>query len=324
MKVTIRDVAKHADVSIATVSHVLNETRYVAPETKERVLNSIKEIGYFPNQVGRMLKTGKRNIIGFIAPDIANPVWANIIDVMESVLSEEGFRLIITNSKEDKERELSNIKILATGIADGLVIASTLTSFDDIKEIVPVNFPMVFLDRVVANCPCDTVISTDYQAVYKGVENFILAGHKKIGIITGLLRLSTSQSRLSAYKDAMNDYMLPVEDGFIQYGNSLSKSSIPLVENLINLGCTAFVVSNNVMVNDVINYLQAKNLEIGEDVCVFGQIENESLRYTSQKMQFMVQPTDELASAAAKQILIRLKEPYSPIKNISFSSRLIK
>lgn len=320
----MRDVAEHAGVSIATVSHVINGTRYVSDETAARVQNSIQVLGYVPDPIGRIFKTGKKNLIGFIVPDISNPVWAVIIEEVESMLAAHGYKLIIINTKEDEQRELENIHLLASGIADGLIIASTSSDFDVIRSVVSESFPMVFIDRTLLNCPCDTIIPQDYDAIYEGVESFILSGHRRIGIITGLIRLSTSQSRLNAYKAAMEHYQLPIEPEYIQYGNSLARSSVLLLPPLLEAKCTALVVSNNIMTDDVLQYLDEHGIEIGAEISILGQGIENNLNYGLQKMNLLVQPSAEIGRKAGEQILNRINQPQMPIQNIILYSRLLK
>lgn len=324
MKISMRDVAEHAGVSVATVSHVINQTRYVSEDTVIRVQNSIRELGYIPDPIGRIFKTGKKNLIGFIVPDIANPVWAIIIEEVESVLSTHGSKLIIINTKEDERRELENIQLLASGIVDGLIIASTSSSFNAIRGVVPNGFPMVFIDRIIADCPCDTIVPQDYNAIYEGVEHFILSGHQRIGIITGQMRLSTSQVRLNAYKAAMKHYNLPIEPEYIQYGDSLAKSSVLLLPPTLKAQCTALVVSNNIMTSDVLQYLDDQGIRIGTDISLLGQGVENNLDYSLQKMDLMVQPSGEIGRKAGEQILKRINQPQMPIQNIVLYSRLLK
>ena len=265
MKISMRDVAEHAGVSVATVSHVINQTRYVSEDTVIRVQNSIRELGYIPDPIGRIFKTGKKNLIGFIVPDIANPVWAIIIEEVESVLSTHGSKLIIINTKEDERRELENIQL-----------------------------------------------------------HFILSGHQRIGIITGQMRLSTSQVRLNAYKAAMKHYNLPIEPEYIQYGDSLAKSSVLLLPPTLKAQCTALVVSNNIMTSDVLQYLDDQGIRIGTDISLLGQGVENNLDYSLQKMDLMVQPSGEIGRKAGEQILKRINQPQMPIQNIVLYSRLLK
>ena len=128
MKVTISDVAKLAGVSTATVSHTINNTRYVSSETKEKVYQAIAELGYTPDASARSFRTGKKKTVGFIVPDISNKFFATMIESVENDLSSHGYHLIIANTKEDMDREETNIRLLTAGLVDGLLIASTIAN----------------------------------------------------------------------------------------------------------------------------------------------------------------------------------------------------
>lgn len=324
MKASMKDVASHAGVSVATVSHVINQTRFVSEQTKKKVMASIESLGYVPDQMGRIFKTGKRNLIGLIIPDIANPVWAMLIEEVENVLLSKGIHIIICSTKETANRELESIQILSSGIVDGLIIASTLTDYKIIQENVPEKFPIILVDRELSKAPWDSILPADYTAVYEGVERMILAGHKRIGFINGLERLSTSVERLRAYQDVMADYHLPIEPGFIQSGNSLAQSALPLLKTLLALNCTAIVASNNVMLDDVLFYLREQNISIGKDLCLFGQMLDGSTDYNLRYMDMMVQQTKGLGVRAGEKMLFRLNNPDAPVERLLLQSMLVK
>jgi LacI family transcriptional regulator len=323
MKATMRDVARHAGVSVATVSHVINNTRAVSDTVRKLVEDSVRALDYLPHQIGRSLKTGVRNLVGFVVPDIGNSIWSLIIEEVESVLSSFGYKLIIISTKETEEREVENLRILSSGIVDGIIVASTLPSFSGISAVVPRGLPLVFVDRVIEGCPCDTIVPQDFNAVYEGVERFILAGHKRIGIITGLIRLSTSRVRLDAYRKAMSDYGLPIEDGFVQFGNSLAKSAVPLAQAIIDRQCSALVVSNNVMASDVLHFLNLRNGHAGQELAILGQGVEGDLNYNLSRMDLIVQPSVEMGRAAGNQIIERIRNPQAPIKNVTMYTRLV-
>lgn len=324
MKASMKDVASHAGVSVATVSHVINQTRFVSEQTKKKVMASIEALGYVPDQMGRIFKTGKRNLIGLIIPDIANPVWAMLIEEVESILLSKGIHIIICSTKETVNRELESIQILSSGIVDGLIIASTLTDYKIIQKNVPEKFPIILIDRELPGSPWDSILPADYTAVYEGVERMILAGHRRIGFINGLERLSTSAERLKAYQKVMTNYHLPIEPGFIQSGNSLAQSALPLLKNLLALNCTAIVASNNVMLDDVLFYLRGQNISIGKDLCLFGQMLDGSTDYNLRYMDMMVQQTKGLGVIAGEKMLFRLKNPDAPAEKLLLQSMLIK
>ena len=109
---SMRDVAARAGVSVATVSHVINNTRYVAEGTRERVQAAIEELNYNPDTMARIFKTGRTNLVGFVVPNISDPFFSTLIEEVESVLSRQNYRLVVTNSHEDEQREIENLRFL--------------------------------------------------------------------------------------------------------------------------------------------------------------------------------------------------------------------
>lgn len=322
MKASMKDVARHAKVSVATVSHVINNTRFVSEETRKKVMDSIEALGYIPDPTARSFKTGKKNLIGIIVPDIANPIWAIIIEEVESILAKNGYKLLIVNTKETEQRECENLKLLSSGLVDGLIIASTLTDFSHIRPLVPDNFPMVFIDRQLPNCPCDMIIPQDYTAIHDGICQMILDGHRRIGFITGLMRLSTSVNRLTAYKDALTEYGIPIDNSLIQIGNSLYQSAVPLVKTLLEKKCTAIVVSNNVMLDDVLYYLNSKKIHLGTELVLLGQTVEGRKDYFTREVRMILQPSKEIGRTAGKQILERIQNPEMSVRTTVLYSTL--
>ena len=147
MKVTISDVARLAGVSTATVSHTINSTRYVSEETQEKVRRAIAELGYTPDASARSFRTGKKKTIGFIVPDISNKFCGTMIEAVENCLAGRGYHLIIANTKEDMDREETNLRLLTAGLVDGLLIASTMDDFQRLEQALPAGFPVVLVDR---------------------------------------------------------------------------------------------------------------------------------------------------------------------------------
>ena len=142
MKVTISDVARLAGVSTATVSHTINNTRYVSAETKEKVYQAINELGYTPDASARSFRTGKKKTIGFIVPDISNKFFGTMIESVEDYLSAHGYHLIVANTKESKEREENSIRLLTAGLVDGLLVASTMDTLQEFDHLIPTGFPV--------------------------------------------------------------------------------------------------------------------------------------------------------------------------------------
>lgn len=312
-RTTMRDVARHANVSVATVSHVINKTRFVKPETERQVLESIALLGYRPDAAARSFKTGRRNLIAFVVPDIANSFFSTLIEEAESVLNAAGYQLLVVNTKETEEREINNIRLLSSGIVDGFIIASTLTSFDALHSIIPEGMPVVLVDRLLADCDCDSITVNAYDALYEGVERLIQNGHRKIGYITGLLRISTTIERLRAYKDAMNAHGL-LDESRICVGDSMSECVTSHLTSLVDAGCTALVITNNLMAEEAMTHLLDEGIRPGRDIELLGFRDSNQPQYGLQHMHLVVQPTVQLGRTAAAHLLDRLREPDLPLR----------
>ena len=302
-KVSIRDVATHAGVSIATVSNVINNL----------VLKSIDELHYSPNAAARSFKTGKRNMIAFIVPDISNPFFATLIEEVENVISKEGLSLLVINTKETKNREIESLKRLSSGIVDGFLIASTLENYSEMNGIVPEGLPVVLVDRLLAGAPYDTITVANYQAVSSSVEYLIKRGHKKIGFITGIPRISTTAERLEAYRDTMEKYDL-LKDSLICTGTSMTSLVTENLDALLKQGCTALVISNNLMAVEALTILSQR--KIRSEIELVGYKDSEQSQYGLQHMNLICQPVVELGRAAGRQLLERLKNPNMPVQKV--------
>ena len=315
MKVTISDVAKLAGVSTATVSHTINNTRYVSNETKEKVYRAIAELGYTPDASARSFRTGKKKIIGFIVPDIANKFFATMIESVENYLSANGYQLIIANTRENMDREETNIRLLTAGLVDGLLVASTMDDFQRFDSLIPAGFPVVLVDRIFDVKKYSSVCVSNFQPIYRSVCRLAGKGDRRIGITGGLPRLSSTKERISAYRQAMADCGLPEDEDLIQYGDSLENSACACLDELLERKCDAIIVCQGLMASETIIYLHQKGIRLGQDIDLVSFVDYDSDVYTlyANQMDAIIQPVEELGQSAGEPILKRVEEPDAPI-----------
>ena len=315
MKVTISDVAKLAGVSTATVSHTINNTRYVSSETKEKVYGAIKQLGYTPDASARSFRTGKKKTIGFIVPDISNKFFATMIETVENQLSAEGYHLIVANTKENMDREETNIRLLSAGLVDGLLIASTMDDFERFDSLIPAGFPVVLVDRTFETKKYSSVCVSNFQPIYRSVCRLAGKGDHRIGIIGGLPRLSTTRERISAYQQAVVDCGLPEDSNLILYGDSMEDSACHCLDELLEQECDAVIVTNGPMATGIIMYLQKKGLQLARDLDLVCFVDYDSSFYQlyASQIDSIVQPVEELGIAAGEQILRRVEDPDAPV-----------
>ena len=314
MKVTISDVAKLAGVSTATVSHTINSTRYVSGETKEKVYRAIAELGYTPDASARSFRTGKKKTIGFIVPDISNKFFATMIESVENYLSAHGYHLIIANTKENPEREETNIRLLSAGLVDGLLIASTMEDFSRFESLIPAGFPVVLVDRTFDTKRFPSVSVSNFQPIYRSVCRLAGKGDKRIGMIGGLPRLSSTKERIAAYREAVADCGLPQDDLLIRYGNSMENSAQSCLDELLEQKCDALVVAQGLMASETVIYLHKKGLKLGEDIDLVTFVDYDSdINYLySNQMDCIIQPVEKLGETAGELILRRIETPDAP------------
>jgi LacI family transcriptional regulator len=319
-KPNIHDVAKIAGVSIATVSHTINDTRFVSEDTKQKVLQAIETLGYSPDIHARSFRTGKKKMIGFIIPDISNKFFATLIERVEEVISEKDYHLIIANTRETKSRELDHLSYLTSGVVDGLLLASTLDNFGECEMLIPSHLPIVQVDRVIEECPFDSVTVSAYDSVFQSVVNLVKNGKRRIGYITGLSRLSTTIERLHAYKSALVASGIELDPQLIQDGDSMENSAYICTKKLLAVGCSAIVVSNGLMAVDVVNYLTRCSMQVGKDISLVCFSDYDTSILKNMNIDLVEQPVNELGRLAGEQILRKIETPHSPQKNIILSS----
>ena len=315
MKVTISDVARLAGVSTATVSHTINSTRYVSEETKEKVFKAIAELGYTPDASARSFRTGKKKTVGFIVPDISNKFFGTMIESVENYLSAHGYHLIIANTKENMEREEKNIRLLSAGLVDGLLIASTMDDFARLDNLIPAGFPVVLVDRTFEAKKYSSICVSNFQPIYRSICRLAGKGAKRVGIIGGLPRLSSTEERISAYRQAVADCGLAQEEALIRYGDSMENSAQACLDELLEQNCDGIVVCQGLMASETVIYLHKKGIQPGKDIELVSFVDYDSNfnELYANQMDMIVQPVEALGRAAGEQILRRIENPDEPV-----------
>ncbi len=315
MKITISDVARLAGVSTATVSHTINNTRYVSGETREKVYQAIEQLGYTPDASARSFRTGKKKTIGFIVPDISNRFFGTIIESAEICLAARGYHLIIANTKEDMDREETNLRLLTAGLVDGLLVASTMDDFARLDALIPAGFPVVLVDRIFENKKYSSISVSNFQAIYHSVCRLAGQGKRRIGIIGGLPRLSTTRERIAAYRAAVADCGLVQDEALIRYGDSMENSAPPCLDELLEQNCDAILVCQGLMASVTIAYLRKKDIQPRKDLEVVSFVDYDTRAYEFyyDQVDRIIQPVEALGRAAGEQILLRVENPDAPV-----------
>lgn len=311
IKSTIRDVALHAGVSTATVSHVLNGTRFVKADTRERVLQSIQELNYNPNITARVLKTGKKMLIGFVVPNIRDEFFSTIIEECEQVLSEQDFRLLIMNTHEDPQREKACLNYLSGGAVDGILLASTMKKYKCVEDVLHGSLPVVCLDRYPVGCTSDIVrVNTD-DALEQGLLQCIEHGCKKIAFFDVHAYISTSVERRVLYQAVMEEHGL--EPHLFPLADITNQTFDTYLNEIVQQGYDAVVAPNNYTTIGTLNYMLANHLTVGKDIQLLAFQDTIKPYVLLHNAYVVKQPTRRMGREAARLMLKRLSDPDMPV-----------
>jgi LacI family transcriptional regulator len=218
---TIKEVAKHAGVSVGTVSNVLAGSLRVDPLLTERVSKSIRELDYQPNQVARSLKMKQTKMLGMVIPDITNPFFPQIVRGAEDAALKNGYLLVTFNTDDHTEREKQVLSMLRLRRTDGilLVTARDTTDLSHVTGAIEAGIPVLCLDRIPKKLNVDSVTVDSVKGAQVCIRHLISMGHRRIATITGAMGLRTAVDRLKGYKMALKEANLKIDPELIKEGN---------------------------------------------------------------------------------------------------------
>lgn len=321
---TIRDVARRAGVSVATVSYVINGTRYVSPELKERVQRAIEELNYYPHGIARSLKTRKTHTLGLIVSDISNPFFSTLARGAEDEAAHHGYSLILANADENPSKERLYIDVLTQKKVDGLVIAPSTKGAENIQQLQRRKISFVFVDRKLEGVEADAVLSENVQGAYQAVRHLLELGHRRIAIVLGLKGALTSEERFQGYKLALSEFRVPVDPALVAWGHFRMQGGFEAASQLLELDRppTAIFSTNNLMTIGVMKALKERGLRCPEDVSIVGFDELEWGDAFEPALTVVIQSPYKLGRQAVRLLLQRLQDYARPWREVRIPTRL--
>ena len=263
-KVTIFDVAAEANVSYGTVSRVVNNDVHVKQETRERVLQTMRRLGYVANRQARSLAGGRTNSIGVLVPDLGTGYIGEIIRGIDAELGLKDIDLILYTTHRTASKDANYVANLAKGMVDGLLLVLPRSPADFIGTLTQRNFPFVLIDHQGIGQDCPAVVgATNWQGGFSATEFLIKLGHRRIGFITGWMDLGCSLDRLDGYRSALRTNHILEEPELIYEGTFFQPDGFNGASNLLDLPNppTAIFASNDVMAMGVIDAVRNRGYE---------------------------------------------------------------
>ena len=310
-----------ADVSVATVSRVINDNGRFSEETRQRVLKVIKESGYVANMAARSLRSSKSRNIGMIVPDISNDFFSAIALHTERFLAGKGYSVFVCNSGNDPERELNYLRTLTSKLVDGIICISGLDILDD--DVLPARIPVVCIDRYPKNeRVIPRVSSDDVAASRMATEHLIAGGCRSILFISSYTARYSRQDRFNGYSQALEAHGLPVDERNLSYVTGEQPSMVEaeafVSECLRERGLDfdgIFAASDHTAVG-ALRALQKAGVDVPGKVKLVGFDDSIYARLTTPQITSVQRHTDQLARKGCEVLLQMLAGETPPLATI--------
>lgn len=306
-KITIKDIAKEANVSIATVSNVINnKSKGVSKETREKILNLVERYDYKPNAVARGLVKRRTNTIGLVIPDIRNPFYPMMAKGVEEVALENGYSIFLCDGSNSSEREAQYFRILQENLVSGVIYNNFNDMAGKTLDIMKKSdIPVVFIDNYVDMKGFKCLLIDNKKAMFELVNYCISMGHRRIVFAGGTMDSYTADERYKGYLQALEENMIPVDSNMIMTASYRAEDGYAMTEELLDRGTdfTAIICHNDYVALGVIQKLQEVGLRIPEDISVTGFDNIDLTRIMTPKLTTINYPVYELAKKAVKHLI---------------------
>lgn len=312
MAVTIKDVAELAEVSISTVSRVINNSKPVSPAVRRKVLEAIEELDYKPNQVAKSLVTKKSNLIGIVLTDIGNHYIARMIRGMEEIGRMYNYDIILSSSFGDLKREIELIELLKGKQVEGIIFISENLNEAAITTIKESRIPSIYLNKYYKDNSLPTVSIDNFEGAYKMTEYLQKLGHKKILYINNnnkeknsIEEIKTMGYKKSLEENGLEEFLLSVDGFKVEDGYNIGDSIVKLMKEK---GITAVFCNQDEIAIGLINYCYDNNIKVPEDISVSGFGDTKLSSVYRPSLTTVREPYYDIGAVAIRRIIKEIDE----------------
>ena len=308
-KIDIRGVASRAKVSIATVSRTINHVPTVDPVLAARVWSAVGELNYFPNTQARALVSGKSKLLGLIVSEITNPFFPELIQEFEQIAVERGYEILIGSTNYEQRTMEQCARRMLERKVDGVAVMTFGVDEMVFDRFVADDIPLVFIDAAPSR-PLSDALAVDYRAgLYEGVQHLAVLGHRKIGFISGPLRLRSSQARKTAFLDCLRSTGIKANPNWLIEGDHTLDGGRDAMKNILALKewPTAIMCSNDMTAIGVQHALFEASLKVPEDFSLIGFDDIHLAEYTIPPLTTVRMSCKDIALRAVTSLLGHLE-----------------
>ncbi|MFC0528997.1 LacI family DNA-binding transcriptional regulator [Phytohabitans kaempferiae] len=306
-------MARVAGVSSSTVSHVINNTRYISPSTRKAVLDAIESTGYLADGIARSLRTGTTQSIGLAMSALSNTYFAAFVHAIEKEISRSGFSLVLADTHDDPEREARAVQEILALRVDGMIVAPTNGSVAALDKLAAHNVPTILIDRVPPDPlrrGMDAIGVENAEPTAQLVDHLAEIGHSRIAFVGPNSALSTTRERLEGFREGLRRNGIEADDELITSGGTPENPTPARIAQLFDLEDppTAIVAGNNEMTISVMQQLRGHGRRVPDDVALVCFDDFEWADLFAPRLTAMAQPADEIGRRAVQMLFERLKD----------------
>ena len=310
---SISDVARESGVSIFTVSAVVNNKSHVGKNLRERVENAIRKLNYRPNLIARSLIKQKTQTIGMVVTDIANPFFPMVVRGAEDAAQRHGYNLLLCNSDDILEKEEKALELLLSKRVDGILLTKAAGDLrPSLRQMIKeVNVPFVLVMRTFPSLTKDAVINDDYQGAYEAVRHLARAGRRRIGLISGPMKISNAKERWRGFRDALEAEKLPYDPQLVVEGDYRIESGFRAGHAMLSHRPDGIYVANHLMTIGLLKAADEIGLMCPEDFGLVSFDDYPWLGVFRPRLTTVELPKHQLGSEAAELLIQRIAGDHS-------------
>lgn len=325
--ITVKDVARYAGVSVATVSRVLNQRETVDPELRLRVQNAVERLKYRPNRLARNLRTNSTTVIALVVPDIQNPFFVAVSRGVEEVALREGYTLLVCNTDDDIHHEAHYFQVLRDEAIAGVILCSAdeRLSHAAVQASRDHGMAVVALDRRVEGIAIDSILSDNFGGSRQAVSHLIERGHRRIALIGASDIYAPGRERRLGYEQAFHDYALAVDRDLIKVTDFRATNAEAATEALLDRDAapTALFVCNGVSAIGTLRAINRRGLRVPAQIALVVFDDLDWLEAYNPPITAVSQNTRQLGITAADQLLRRINGDPEPVQERRLPTQLI-
>lgn len=326
-RATIKDIAKHLTISVSTVSRALNDDKNIRSETRQRVLEAAKELGYQPNPIATNLKFGKTNTVGVIVPEMTTPFASQVIGGVQEVLTQHGIKVIIAESHESWEQERENIETMKRFMVDGILVSlcDYIKNREIYLQLIDKGMPIIFFDRIPHKMNVSQVIVDDYIKSFFLTEHLLRSGYKRIVHLEGPAYVHNSVERTNGYKAAIKKFNADNSPELIIRGGLSFADGASAVDKLLADGVQfdALFAFTDTLAIGAMNRLREVGVSVPDQVAVASFSGTVLATIVNPPLTSVEPPLRQMGHHAATLIVEKINHPSSPIRSIVLDAEIV-